>query len=80
MTHVPRSNAALRIAEEDRARVEQLLAHRFADYQLVRDPTWLNDDVVEALFTIPESGGPVEHVMWVCRSGAVQVFRGWEIP
>ncbi len=72
----PMSNAALRLAEEDRARVQQLLDHRFTDARLVRDPAWLNEDVLECLFVT--DGQP--RVAWICRSGAVQIFDSWEVP
>lgn len=73
----PMSDAARRLLAE---RVQLLLDHRFEDARLVRDPEWLNADVVEALFTIPGVPRRRELVAWVCRSGSVQVFEGWEVP
>lgn len=76
----PMSDAARKLRAEDRARVQLLLDHRFEDARLVRDPEWLNADVVEALFTIPGVPRRRELVAWVCRSGSVQIFQGWEVP
>ena len=73
----PMSNAALRLAEEDRASVQQFLDERYTDARLVRDPQWLNADVIEALFV---AGGEPK-VAWVCRaSRSVQIFDSWDIP
>lgn len=77
------SSAAQRLAESNRERVQGILDGRYKDAQIVRDPQWLNEDVLEALFTVPYSAPSTrraEKVAWICRSGTVQIFDGWDVP
>lgn len=61
------------------ANVMRILAGRYPGVRLVQ-ATWLNAQVLEALFTVPDDGGRrMAMCAWICKSGTVQVWEGWNV-
>lgn len=84
--HTPMSTAAQTLSREREELVLRLLRLRgYRDVQLV-SVTELNDDVVEALFTVPQvTADGVQRRearrAWICRaSQTVQILDNWDVP
>lgn len=78
----PRSSAALRIDQDLYANVQRLLAGRYTGARL-QQATQLDENTVEALFTVPYGAPSIKRVAklaWINRrTSSIQVVDGWPV-
>lgn len=74
----PRSMSSITEQRVREANVVKLLNSKgYPDPQIVAGTCRvLNEDLVEAAFTVPVESGRRVYTAWVCRSGTVQVMEG----
>lgn len=81
----PKSMAAITEARVRDENVLKLLREKgYRDVVLI-SVELRNDDVIEALFTVPQvtAAGVQKREArraWVCRSGTVQILDNWDVP